>query len=146
MKMNGKKRRKVATAVCLLLMISMFTAPTVIASSEKYEEAGGRYARISIFSIDLTISPSDLSAPYSGVRLTYSTDTADMVMELQQLNGSKWTTIKSWSTSGNGYFSLDKIWYVLPGYTYRTYTTVYVYNSSGKLLETAFATSNTVKH
>jgi len=145
MKVNRVKKRGLATALCILLLFSMF-APTASAAAEREKITQSRYSRIAIFSIDLYINISGLSYPYSNIKLSYDTDTANLTMELQQLNGGKWTTIKSWDTSGSGTVYLDKTWYVSPGYSYRVYTTAKVYNSSGILLETAFATSNSVNY
>jgi len=143
MKKNSKTKRVFATVLSLILMLSIL-APTALATEERNEGYGGRFLRISIFCIDLSIATSGLSSSYSDIVLTYSSDKAELIMDLQQLKSGVWTTIKSWNTSGSGTVYLDKDWYVVSGYSYRVYTTAKVYNSSGTLLETAYATSNSV--
>ncbi len=74
---------------------------------------------------------------YSDVTLNNLSYTATLKMELQRSsNGTTWTTLKSWNTSGTSFVALDKSWYVLPGYQYQVKATVEVRNSAGTHLET----------
>lgn len=129
------KKRTLLTVLSLILVLSVIV-PTAFA----------RYTNISSLSADLSITSSGLSSPYGRVKLSNSTDTVKLTVELQQKNGSSWDTIKSWSTTGSGTVYLDKTWYVSSGYTYRTHVTADVSNSSGSLEESAELNSSTVTY
>ena len=71
---------------------------------------------------------------------------AGIKIELQQQNGSSWTTIKTWegsSTAPARRIYLANDWYVVKG-TYQLKLTHTSYNSSGQLLETVYKYSKTV--
>jgi len=104
-----------------------------------------RFARINVFHVDLSISNAGLANCYALVKLLFTSDTVKLSITLQRQSGSSWSEVKSWSTSGSGSVSLEKEWYVTTG-TYRVYATAQVYNSSGTLLETAIAISNSVQY
>lgn len=72
---------------------------------------------------------------------------SSLTVELQRLNGSSWSTIKSWnqSYSGRGYHDLEEEYYVLSGYNYRVITTATIYNQA-TVLETASSVSSVVAY
>lgn len=66
----------------------------------------------------------------------YSGYSVEITMSLQKsANGTSWTSIYSWSTSGTGSVTLSKDRYVATGYYYRTKSVFDSYNSSGKLAD-----------
>ena len=136
------------TVLCYILIANLLVPAALATQPAQLSEISKtpRYARIIIYEVSLTISPAGLTDCYSRVRLADSTDTATITIELQQKNGSTWSNLKSWSISGSDVVSIDKERYVSPGYTYRVYSTVQVYNSSGKLMETATLTSKTADY
>ena len=71
--------------------------------------------------------------------------TCDVTLALQQKTGSKWETIKEWTSSGRTNI-FNKNWYVESGHDYRVVITAEVYNSTGNLSETASIYSNTVHY
>lgn len=72
----------------------------------------------------------------------YTTENYRVVIEykLQRYMGSYWGTVKTWTSSGTSYASLEQTWAVSSGYTYRGYATCRVYDSAGNLLETGSVT------
>ena len=137
------KKSRLSLALSLILILSSL-APTAYASEELTIQS--RYSRITSFTVAFSISSSGLSSDYSSIKLTNSTDTVNLIIELQQKSGSTWSTIKTWETSGSGTVSLDKSWYVSSGYSYRIYVTAKVYNSSDTLSETATLISSTASY
>lgn len=138
----------VVVVLCFMQIASFLAIPASAAYPAETQIVApslSRFARIKSFEVDLTINSSGLTTSYSKVKLAESTDTASLTIELQWLNGSTWSTEKSWSTSGSGTISIEKDWYVLHG-TYRVLATARVYNSTGLLLETATLSSISVKY
>lgn len=125
-------------ALCLLVSAASAAVPTE-------DTVQPRYTGISKLTADLSISSSGYASCYGYVRLSSSSYSANMTVELQRSgNGTSWTTIKDWSTSGSYTLELDKGWYVVSGYYYQVVTTVEVYNSSGSLVGTAPGSSVSV--
>lgn len=71
-------------------------------------------------------------------------ESVKLTCTLQRYNGSSWTTVKSWSETGEYSVALNKNWAVYSGYTYRVKATCSVYNSSGALVESGSIYSNEV--
>lgn len=144
------KKRGISTVLSLILVMC-FAMPVSVAAStggEAEERAGGllRYTNVVVISAELDINSSGKSTSYGRVQLANSTDTVDLILELQQRDNGTWSTIKDWSTSGSRTVSLEKDWYVLSGYSYRVRVTAKVYNSSGTLVETASLYSRMVTY
>ena len=68
----------------------------------------------------------------------------EVVVRLQQLKDTGWATIKSWTSTGTLTASASGSYAVYKGYTYRVSVTGYVYDASGKLVETGTATDTFV--
>lgn len=67
--------------------------------------------------------------------------TADGQMELQQLSGNAWETIKSWDMSGTDTIRKTSTWAVLSSGTYRVVVSATIYDSNGRFVETVSAIS-----
>lgn len=65
-----------------------------------------------------------------------------VVVRLQQLTDSGWSTIKTWTATDAGSAYASGVYAVHSGYTYRVSVTGYVYDDNGNLLETG-STSDT---
>lgn len=141
------KKRTLSMLLVLVLALGILapTAYAAVPESEGDYVIQPRYTYIFSIMSDLTISSTGRTSDYGYVKMYDSSYTCDLTMELQQKDGS-WNTIKEWTTSGSGTVELDKIWYVLSGYTYRVKVTVDVYNSAGKLVETESAYSLEVSY
>ena len=139
------KTRKLPLMLSLLLMLSLFV-PAAHATNDERMVIQPKYAGISRLSAVFSISAAGKSSCGSEVKLSNSTYSVELTMELQQKNGNSWETIKTWTTSGSGTVSLDKSWYVTSGSTYRIHTTAAVYNSAGRLVEAPTVDSASQKY
>ena len=115
---NAKRFRAVLLALGVLLSMS-----TVISA---------RYAAIRSLTADLTISSGYASCQGDcTVRSEYD---AEVILELQQKQGTSWTTIMDWSDSGRR-VSFDKGQFVSRGYDYWLKISADIYGSDGELVE-----------
>ena len=94
-------------------------------------------------SVSATISVSSgVARVSSSGRVSGGSDTVYVTVKLQRMSNYTWTTLKTWSSSGVGHCLVSATWNVVPGYTYRNFTTVTVYTSSGSYVETVYKTSS----
>ena len=116
---NAKRFRAVLLALGVLLSMS-----TVISA---------RYAAIRSLTADLTISSGGYAScqGHCTVRSEYD---AEVILELQQKQGTSWTTIMDWSDSGRR-VSFDKGQFVSRGYDYWLKISADIYGSDGELVE-----------
>lgn len=130
----------VAVIVCLLVSTML---PAFALNSDDIQP---RLTRIDGMGAEIFLTTSDRADCYSFVELVNTTDKVTLTMELQRSsNGSSWTTIKSWSTTGSDFVSLDKSWYIVTsGYSHRVVATATAYNSAGVFMESVTATSAVV--
>ena len=70
--------------------------------------------------------------------------TVKVVVKLQQLTDTGWTTLKSWTVTDTQSAFASGTYAVHRGYTYRVSVTGYIYNSNGTLVETGTATDTFV--
>ena len=126
-------------ALCLVMAVSASAAVT-----PEGEKAEPRYVTVSVFDAELSIDSNGRSTSVATVWVEASCS-ADITMELQQRNGSRWETIKTWSDSGHR-VTLDHGWYVESGYTYRVKLSAEVTDSTGKVIERPVSYSDTVKY
>lgn len=96
-----------------------------------------RYTGVSRSGCRLSISSKN--AVCSGVATLKSGFSSKLTLTLQKKSSGKWSTVQTWSGSGS---SIRKSCKVSSG-TYRAVLTAKIYNSSGKYVETATATSET---
>lgn len=131
--------KKVITLLLSVVLVFGAAAPAALAAADvkaaDVEDVQPRYARIRTFVTDFSIDSSWKSTCYFYVKSSVSTDTVDLTMELQRLEGESWKTKKTWTTSDTYSATLDKDWYVTPGYEYRILVTALIYDANGTLLE-----------
>lgn len=65
-------------------------------------------------------------------------------VELQQKNGTSWTTIKTWTDRDFDYAMVSRYYAVMSGYQYRLKLTHKAYDSNGNLIETLTTYSDIV--
>ncbi len=65
-------------------------------------------------------------------------------VELQQKNGTSWTTIKTWTDRDFDYAMVENYYAVTSGYKYRLKLTHKAYDSNGNLIETLTTYSDIV--
>ncbi len=120
----------VVTTLCSMTS-NVFAAGTdgLMASAELVPP---RYATIKRFSADLTISNSGQASCLVKADL-YGSYTREVTMYLQD-QSSGWQTVKIWSGSGS---ICSGTYYVPKGDTYRVKAILHVYDSAGRLVESA---------
>lgn len=62
-----------------------------------------------------------------------------VVVRLQQETDTGWSTLKTWTDTGAGSAVASGSYAVARGYTYRTVSSVYVYDDNGNIIETGSA-------
>lgn len=126
------KRFVILVLVLLMLLTSAFP---VQASQTDENPITPRYTYLNIIETNLGINASTGKATCSASCQSISGYNVKIVCELQQYRNATWTTLQTWTKSGNanGYVSGSKT--VASGYKYRAYATYYVYNSSGRQVE-----------
>ncbi len=72
---------------------------------------------------------------YGGTQVPYGYE-AYVKVELQQKNGTSWTTIKTWTDRDTDYAMVSRYYAVMSGYQYRLKLTHMAYDSNGNLIET----------
>ena len=140
------KKKSIAFALSLILIVSLF-APSAYAADTGANTfvISPRYTNISTFSVSFSISSTGLASCYSKVIPSSVTYNTSLTIELQRYSNGSWSTIKTWTGSGDGVYSLDKTHYVTSGYSYRIYVTAQI-SAKGILRESVSTTSSTVKY
>lgn len=126
--------------VCLILVFSATpaTADSEVQDVELQEMFSPQFTHILFLIPGLDITSAGESTCLGIVALYDSTHTVELTVELQKLNSGSWATIETWSGWGTGMtgVEVEHSHYVVRG-TYRVRATAKVYNSQGKLVETA---------
>ena len=100
------------------------------------------YTGVSTVVASVDVSSSGCASAY-GKFIVRSGYTADMMLELQlSSDGESWSTIKTWTTSGSGTLTLDKIYFVSSGFYYRTVCSADIYDSNDNFVEGIALASN----
>ena len=128
-------RKKILSLGLVLIFTCTLTLPAVAIN----DGAEPYYIGLSRVTVSLDIQPTTLGADlancYTLVRL-YTGYSADVTLSLQRSSDEvDWSTVKSWSDSGEEEIKIDKEYYVVNGYSYRLAVLVYVYYESGSLAE-----------
>jgi len=113
------------------------------------ENEGGimpRYTYVAEIIMGFDIAGDGKSYCSTGVTLHSNSYTCTLEMTLQRYEDGDWEDVKTWSTSGGQDVDIEKFWYVVSGYEYRTSNVVRVYNTNGHLVETVTVESHTVDY
>lgn len=135
--------------ITILLIVAIFSSfGSVFAADFDTPETPvnpDEYQHILAFSAGLSIGSGGKSTSSGILNSWYSTDKIYMTITLQKKPASgSWSYVTSWSGSGTGYLSMNKNYYVVPGYNYRCIVRVSVYSSSGTYIEGDTSYSNIV--
>ena len=124
-------------SVSLSILILVASTSFANALDETEPTVQPRYTGLSYMTVGINISSSG-GATCTGYSYTHAGYTASMTLKIQKSsNDSSWSTLKTWSDSSETRnLAIEKVYYVLSGYYYRTQCIVKVYNSDGKLIET----------
>ena len=138
------KQKNLVKVLLLAVVVSLFTMTTAFAQEYPTQNTNARYIGISTLNADLSIDDNGKSSCSGSVILNNSGYSADLTMELIQVDTGK--VMKTWTNSGSISIRLtNKPWYVTSGHRYQVKVTVTVYNKSGKSIETTEEVSSIVK-
>lgn len=144
--MKNAKRKWVCNGLIILMALCMLSTSALAVGAEG-NTVLPQYIGITRINATLSIDKTDKATCESDVALKNPTYRSDVTMTLyRSSDGSKWTSIKSWSGSGKGRVTLSENYYVLSGYYYKVEVTAKVYNAASTLLETVSAASETIYH
>lgn len=133
-------KRKILSLIALILLLTSVLAIPANATDIPLEQAATimpRYVNIIGITASINVNSSGKASCYAFVETSNTSHTNYLAICLQRYKDGTWTTIKSWDTSGTGEATLDKSWYVTPGYYYRTAATATIYTSGGSYVEMA---------
>ena len=138
------KKRSLIRAISLFLMLGMLFSTASAAS-----QVQPRYAKIHTLSSELlSINWLGKATCCGFVNLLDETCIIDVYVDLQRSEDGfdDWTTIKTWSATGNGNVIIEKSYYVASGYYYRVGTTAIIYDAQGNYIESDIASSAVLYH
>lgn len=138
MKHNGLS---LIALVLLLSSILVIPASAAEPTSDNSSAVAPRFVDISLMSASIDVNSSGKASCYSYVDTANSTYKIYVSMSLQRYVDGYWTNVKTWNSSGTGDVTLDKSYYVTPGYYYRTAMAATVYTSGGSFVESEDITS-----
>ena len=135
--------KRILCLILALLLVMLSVTPALAAENEssvmpRYSYIGQIYAYLQIGSLGLSACQANCHIE--------SGDHVVLTAQLQQYNGSGWTTLKTWSATDDDYAAISKNYAVPKGYTYRLRASCSVYNASGTLVETGICNSNQVTY
>ena len=140
------KTNRLSKLLAMVLCLSMAVLPAAAAhvSEPDDPEPSPRYTGLWDAYVGLDIDSNGRSTS-TGEVTTYSGYTADVTMELQQKDGSRWEEVRTWTDVGEEVY-LDKDWYVASGYEYRVELSIEVSNSSGRVVDDVTIHSGIVEY
>ena len=128
-----------------LAVVLLFALVIPVGAAEVDSGISPRFTYISKVSTNLSISNLGV-ATCTGSSFATGVSSVKLICRLQQYKNGTWTTIRTWSDTGTNAATVAKSVAVYSGYTYRTYTSCYVYNAAGTLLETVACYSSQVTY
>lgn len=136
------KQKLISVLSLVLILCSIFTIPGLADAPnldipEDPVEPEAPYVDLDFITASIDINSSGKASCYSYAITATSSYTVALTMSIQRYKNGTWSSIKSWSTSGTGYASLNKSYYVTAGYYYRTAAFVTVQTSGGSYVESA---------
>ena len=130
--------------ICLAMIVSMFSPFCMaVEIDDVEEEIQPMYTIITSLAAGVEISSSGVATCHGWVLGISSPLTGKMIMELQQLSGGMWYTIKTWTKSASTALAMEEYYSVPSGYTYRVRVTGNIYNANELLIESQYIISLT---
>ena len=118
-----------------LVLTLAFALVLPVMATDSNQTITPRYSYISMLETDLRINQSSGIATCGATCRTSGASSVKLVCRLQRYENGYWSTVYSWTSTGTNIASIGKQRAVYSGYTYRTFTSCYVYNASGALVE-----------
>lgn len=120
---------------CLMaILLCVFVLP-IIGVSIDAAEVNPRFMYISTVKASLSINENSGKASCYGVVSSLGNNPVKLTCILQKNINGVWKTVYDWESTGNRMTTIDKYYYVYPGYAYRVCVTGYVLGDSGNVLE-----------
>ena len=136
--------KKVITILLVaILLVSVVTPVHAVSNVEAETAIQPRWTYLNTVSAYLSINALGI-ATCEGSAIATVVQDVKVVVRLQQLTDTGWSTIKSWSATNAGASSAEGKYAVYKGYTYRTTVAAYVYDDSGNIIETGSASDTFV--
>jgi len=135
--------KRILSFVLVITLLTVLASPVVAVETDS--GISPRFTYISKVTTGLTISNAGV-ATCTANGCAPGVGSVKIICRLQQYKNGAWTTIRTWTGTGTNIASIAKTVAVYSGYTYRTYTSFYAYNSAGSLLETATCYSSQVTY
>lgn len=133
--------KKLTKFVCLVLICVLFLSTPVKAAQETDIQPLYDYVSTIQLILDINTSTGLSTSTAKVVPLGYLP--VDVELRLQRYINGSWVTFKSWEASDTGKVTMEKLYYVYSGYSYRLWVKATVYNSSGTVIDTVTETSST---
>ena len=133
--------RRILSVILTIFLLVVSVLPCFAAETDT-TVITPRYTHIDINKVNLTINETTGIATCFASCYAIGTYTVKVECKLQRYQGGFYSTIKTWTNSGPEYASVYQNWAVYSGYQYRVYAIFYVYDSAGKLLESATSSAS----
>lgn len=133
--MKRELSRMTCILLTLVLCVSLFTYAEATEITPRYEYTSRVDASISI-------TPITGVATCKGIVMAYDqTHTVKVFCYLQYYFNDQWVTLQHWTTSAEEYASVTGYHAIARGHLYRVRCVGYIYDSSGRYIETCSATN-----
>lgn len=129
--------KRVISIILAVLTVCVLATPALAAVKDPVDP---QYAHITSLYATIRIDSSTGLAKCSGAIRARKVTPVKIVVQLQQYKDGAWGTLQTWTNTGSFYASEVGYRYVLKGYTYRTKVTAFIYDESGKIIESASGT------
>lgn len=124
-----RKKLSILLIVVLLFSVALPTRAT------QPVPISPQYTYIRTFARDLQINTATGVADCYGKITATANNPVKVVCKLEVYWGGEWTTIKTWTATGNAFAVVSETYNAVAGFNYRIHVTGYVYDSSGNRLE-----------
>ncbi len=136
-------KRIIAGILTVLMLCSALIVPVCAVEQASVQP---RYVDIYSFWIDLEISEWGTATCSTSVKTLTQSNTFDLMMQLEQFDGTRWVTLKQWRSSYGPNADMTKYWGVSSGHYYRVFVSAAVYDQYGNPVETVGRYSGEVYH
>lgn len=126
-------RKAILFILIIVLFVTLFQ-PAFATTAENIT-VSPRYVCINNYAASLTVDESIGVANCSAWCYSVAGYTVEVSCTLQRKENSTWKTIKSWTSTGLEYASVDGYWAVYSGYIYRNLVIYTIRDSSGNIIE-----------
>lgn len=130
--------KRIVSLLIVIAIMSIMVVPATAASSEPVVQP--RWSYLDTVTAYLDINETWGMTTCEGRATAGEYVTVKVIVRLQQLTDTGWSTLKSWSSTGLVTAAASGNYAVYSGYTYRVSVTGYVYDDDGNIVETGSAT------